>query len=85
MLKPIITASVDSALIRLSYGCIERMSTHLNRVSGELPKEIVPTEINRVNPWLSFEFVIHLLPFIALRFDMSCVNRPAFVEATETR
>ena len=35
--------------------------------------------------WLSFEFVIHLLPFIALRFDMSCVNRPALVEATETR
>ena len=38
--------SGDSVLVQLSLGSIKCIYVHLNRVSSELPKEVVPTEIN---------------------------------------
>jgi len=39
------TASGDSVNERLSLVCIKEMTTHPNRVSGNLPKEVVLTEL----------------------------------------
>ena len=43
-------------LLERFLGCLERMSKHVNRCSGELINAVVPTKIKRANQWLLFDF-----------------------------